>query len=147
MRKLTIKRTKSFVACLVTMKVYIEDHSSDEIVINDTPCRKLGDLKNGEETTFEIGNEAARVFVIADKLSKNYCNDFYELPDGDNDIYLTGKNQLNPTSGNAFRFDNNPSQAALSNRTRGANKGTIVTIIALVIGAIIGAIVGFMMMQ
>lgn len=147
MRTLTIKRTKSFVACLVTMKVYIEDHSSNEIVINDIPCRKLGQLKNGEEKTFEIDNEAAKVFVIADKLSKNYCNDFYEIPYGEDDISLTGKNQFNIATGNAFRFDNNPSQAALSNRTRGTNKGAVVTIIALVVGAIIGAIIGFMMMQ
>ena len=49
MRNLTIKRTKSFVACLAKMKIYVEDPTSNEICINNTPCRKLGDLKNGEE--------------------------------------------------------------------------------------------------
>ena len=49
MRTLTIKRAKSFVACLAKMKVYVEDPTSREIVINNVPCRKLGDLKNGEE--------------------------------------------------------------------------------------------------
>ena len=68
MRMLTIKRTKSFIACLAKMKVYIEDSSSTEIVINDVPCRKLGVLKNGEEKQFEIDEKEAKVFVIADKL-------------------------------------------------------------------------------
>ena len=143
MRKLTIKRTKSFVACLMSMKVYIEDHSSSELVINDIPCRKLGDIKNGEEKTFEIGEEAARIFVIADKLSKDYCNDVYELPAGAEDISLTGKNQMNPANGNAFRFDNNNSEAAQANRKRGTNKGTIIMIVAIVVGAIVGFIIGF----
>ena len=141
MRNLTIKRTKTFVACLAKMKVYIEDHSSSEITINDVPCRKLGELKNGEEKTFEIGDEAARVFVIADSLSKNYCNDFYELPDGHEDIVLSGKNCFNLASGNAFRFDNNDSQAALANRKRGTGQGVVVMIVAIVVGAILGFVI------
>ncbi|MBP1575986.1 MAG: hypothetical protein J6A68_00485 [Oscillospiraceae bacterium] len=47
MRNLTIKRTKSFVGCLGKMKIYIEDPTSNELLINNTPCRKIGDLKNG----------------------------------------------------------------------------------------------------
>ncbi len=42
-----------------------------------------------------------------DALSKNYCNDFYALPEGTEDISLTGRNCFNPGTGNAFRFDNN----------------------------------------
>lgn len=49
MRNLTIKREKSFVGSLAKMKVYIEDPTSNEICINDISCRKIGDLKNGEE--------------------------------------------------------------------------------------------------
>ena len=57
MRKLTVKRTKSFVACLYTVKLYIEDISNAEITINGTPCRKLGEIKNGDEKVFEIGDD------------------------------------------------------------------------------------------
>lgn len=141
MRKLTIKRTKSFVGCLAKMKIYIEDNSSDEIIINDIHCRKLGDLKNGEEKTFEIEEQSAKVFVIADKLSKNYCSEFYELPDGKEDICLSGKNCFNPASGNAFRFDNNNSEAALENRKRGSSKGLVILIVAIIVGAAIGFLV------
>lgn len=141
MRKLTIKRTKSFVACLAKMRIYIEDHTAAEITINDVPCRKLGDLKNGEEVTFEIGEQAAKVFAIADGLSKDYCNDFYELPEGQEDISLSGKNHFNLATGNAFRFDNNASEAAAANRKRGSRKGIVVLIISIIVGALIGFIV------
>lgn len=53
MRLLTMKRAKRYVACLVKMKVFIEDPTGDTM-INGTPCRKLGELKNGEEKAFEI---------------------------------------------------------------------------------------------
>ena len=147
MRKLTIKRTKSFVACLMKVKIYIEDQYSSEMVINDTPCRKLGDLKNGEEKTFEIDEKAAKIFVIADKMSKDYCNEFYELPEGYEDITLSGKNHFNPANGNAFRFDNNESENALANRKRGTRKGTIVMIVAIIIGIAIGLLVSSMLLK
>jgi len=75
MRNLTIKREKHFVASLAKAKFYIEDPNSDEIVINGVKCRKLGELKNGEEVTFQIDEKSAKLFVIVDKLSKNACND------------------------------------------------------------------------
>ena len=138
MRKLTIKRNKTFVACLAKMKVYIEDPSSTDLVINDIPCRKLGVLKNGEEKTFEIGDGPAKVFVIADKMSKNFCNEFYQLSAGTQDVYLTGKNKFNPASGNAFRFDNNDSEEAKVNREKGKATGTIILIASIVVGIVIG---------
>ncbi|MCH5316886.1 MAG: hypothetical protein J1E05_02810 [Eubacterium sp.] len=138
MRNLTIKRTKSFVASAMKMKVYIEDPSFPEIVINDTPCRKLGTVKNGEEKTFAIDERASRVFVIADKLSKNYCNEYYNIPAGEEDVFLTGKNHFNPASGNAFRFDGVTDPEILQNRKKGSKKGLLVLIIAVIVGFLIG---------
>lgn len=138
MRNLTIKRTKSFVACTAKMKIYIEDATSNEITINNTPCHKIGDLKNGEEKTFQISEQSAKIFVIADKLSKNYCNEYYELPEGQEDIFLSGKNKFNLANGNAFRFDNNTSEGIAANRKAGTRKGILVLIVAAVIGAVFG---------
>ena len=142
MRNLTIKRVKSFVAGLTKMKVYVEDPMSGEITINGTPCRKLGDLKNGEEKTFQIGDQALKVFVIADKLSKGYCNEYYQLPEGQADVSLVGKNQFNPANGNAFRFENNFNPEIVSNRKRGTRIGLIVLIAAIVIGLLAGFLFG-----
>ncbi len=138
MRNLTIKRTKSFVGCITKLKIYIEDPTSTEITINDVSCRKLGELKNGEEKTFQIEETAAKVFVIADKLSKNYCNEFYALPEGQDDIFLSGKPKLNPAVGNAFRFDNNNSEGIAESRKKNARKGGLIFTLAVVIGFIVG---------
>ena len=138
MRNLTIKREKSFVGSLAKLKVYIEDPTSNEMRINDVPCRKIGDLKNGEEKNFQIDEQTLKVYVIADKLSKNYCNEFYQLPAGQEDVFLSGKNKFNPANGNAFRFDNNESEENIANRKRGTRKGLLILIIAAIIGAVVG---------
>ncbi len=138
MRNLTIKRTKSFVACLAKTRIYIEDPTSSEMLINNTPCRKIGELKNGEEKTFQIDEGEAKVFVIVDKLSKNYCNDYYQLPAGQEDISLSGKNKFNPANGNAFRFDGNETEEIIANRKHGTRKGILILIIAAAVGAVVG---------
>jgi len=142
MRYLTIKRAKRFVACLAKMKVYIEDHERADINIGGVPCRRLGELKNGEEATYMVTSGAAKVFVIADTLSKNFCNEYYQLEEGEEDVVLTGRNEFNPASGNAFRFDNNNSEGAVANRKRGTRIGVIVLIVAAAIGFVIGIIIG-----
>ena len=138
MRNLTIKREKSFVGSLAKMKVYIEDPTSNEISINDIPCRKIGDLKNGEEKTFQIDEQEVKIYVIADKLSKNYCNEFYQLSAGQEDIFLSGKNKFNPANGNAFRFDNNESNENIVNRKHGTRKGLLILIAAIIVGTVFG---------
>ena len=92
MRNLTIKREKRFVGCLGTMQVYMEDPQNNDMIINGFACRKLGTLKNGQEKTFAVSESAARVYVIADKLSVSFCNEYYVLPEGTEDVVLTGRN-------------------------------------------------------
>lgn len=144
MRTLTIKRAKKYVACLNKSKIYIEDPVSGDTNISGVSCRKIGDLKNGAEKSFPIGYEAAKVFVISDKLSKNYSNDFYQLPAGEENIYLTGQNRYNPANGHAFIFDNNVSTEAVSNRRKNNKKGIVVLIIAMIIGLIAGVVSSFL---
>ncbi|MBP3495168.1 MAG: hypothetical protein J6K52_03060 [Clostridia bacterium] len=138
MRNLTIKREKSLVACFAKSRIYIEDHVASEIVINGTPCRKLGELKNGEEKSFQISNDELKVFVISDKLSKSYSNDFFIVPNGDSDVFLSGKHKYNPATGNAFRFNNNDNEESNINRKKGARKGLIILCIAFAVGIVIG---------
>ena len=147
MRNLTITRTKSFVGCLGKMKVYIEDPTASEIVINNVPCRKIGELRNGEVRTFAVDERAQKVFVIADKLSKSYCNDFYQLPEGQEDVFLSGKNKFAPSIGNAFRFDNNYDPAALTARQKTHKKGWIITILAIILGFAVGFAVTTMLLS
>lgn len=138
MRNLTIKRQKTFVACLAKMKVYIEDPIGGGLTIDGVVCRLLGTLKNGEEKTFEIDNEERRVYVIADRLSKGFCNDYYTVPAGEGDVDLCGKNYFNPATGNAFRFDGVDDTAILENRKRGLRIGIFVLIGSVLLGVLIG---------
>ena len=144
MRYLTVRREKSFVACLVKSHVYIEDPYYGDTTIGGVRCRKLGDLKNGSEMTFTIGDEAARVYVICDKLSKDFCNDFFLVPAGNFNVLLVGKHEMNPISGNAFRFYGNDHPEAQQNRKRGGRIGLIVLIVAVVVGFLIGLLSGIM---
>lgn len=134
MRYLTIQRNKSFVACLMRLKVYIEDPNSSEIKIQGVPCRKIGEIKNGEQQSFMIGDEKLRIYVIGDKLSKNYCVDFYEVPEGTDNIFISGSCKYNPLNGNAFRFDGIPTEEMKYRRKKANRKGIFVFIMSVVIG-------------
>lgn len=142
MRYLTIRREKSFVGCLMKSKVYIEDPYYGDTTISGVRCRKLGDLKNGAEVTFVIGDEAARVYVIGDKLSRNYCNDVFLVPAGNFNVLLVGKHEYNPATGNAFRFYGNDHPEAVENRKRGTRTGLIILIAMIVVCFVGGYIVG-----
>ena len=151
MRKLSIKREKSFVGCAAKMQVYISDFQSNELEmplhtvdtetgekkVKKISCRKLGEIKNGEEATFEIGNDAAMIFVIADKASKDFCNDCYPIKAGDEDISLSGKNKFNPMVGNAFRINDNDVNMT-ANRKKSTGKGVFVIIAAAIVGVLVG---------
>jgi hypothetical protein len=138
MRHLTIKREKSSVGCLAKMKVYIEDATSRDITINNVYYRKIGELKNGEEKIFSIDENECNLAVIVDKISKNFCNELYKIPAGENDIFLSGKNVFNPATGNAFRFNNVTDANVLQNRKKGLKKGIFILCISIVIGAVGG---------
>ncbi len=132
MRTVTIQRTKAFAGSMGAFKVYIEDPLSGEVKINGTPCRKLGELKNGEERNFVVGDEAAKIYVINDLLTKNLYNDFYQLPEGTEDIVLSGKCSSGLMTGNVFRFDDNTGEEANENRKKHKAWG-----IAIFIGAVL----------
>ena len=138
MRTLTVTRNKTFVGCASKIRIYVEDYVSPEITILDTPCRLLGILKNGETQSFEIAEEAVKVFAIADKYSRKYCNEFYPIPAGIDPVSLSGQCRYNPTGGNPFRFDGVTNEAVLANRRKNTRRGIIVLVAAVVLGVIIG---------
>lgn len=158
MRNVTITREKSGVACFGIMKVYIEDPISGNLpikmrvkddatglpVTKKVMCRKLGTLKNGETATFSIGWGAAKIVVIMDKLSRNYANEYYQIPAGEEDVYLSGKNRYAPGQGNPFRFNGVTDGMALENRKRGQKIGAIVLCLSIVLGFALGFASAFM---
>lgn len=138
MRTLTVTRGKTFVGCASKIRLYIEDYTAPEITVLDTPCRLLGTLKNNETQSFEITEEAVKIFAIADKVSKSYCNEFYPIPAGIDPVTLSGQCRYNPMNGNAFRFDGVTNEAVLANRRKNTKRGILVLVAAVVLGVVIG---------
>lgn len=142
MRRLWIQRHKAAAASLVAMKVYIEDPENGDTDINGVLCRKLGLLKNGRKARFTIGEEARKVFVVADKASRNLYNEFAQLPEGQEDVFLSGRNYLKPFSGNPFRFDGAEEEVVSENRKRVSGIGKVILITAILLGIAGGAAAG-----
>ena len=142
MRNLTIERRKKFSGSAIAVKFYIEDAENEEVRIEQTPCRKLGELKNGETKTFSISTDSAKLFAIHDKLSKEYCNDSYQLPTSPEDIYLSGEARVNPGIGNTFIFDGSTAEPLTPKKKRGRIIGWIVLFIAILVGSIAGRFTG-----
>ena len=145
MRKLTVKRRKTFVGCLGKVKIYIEDVNGDT-ELNGVKCRLLGKLKNNEAATYEIGNESCRLFAIYDKLSKGFCNDIYQIPEGEEDLEITGKAKFNPFMGNPFLFDGNENAEAMQNRQQNKKKATVIMVPVMIIAIIAGFLIGFFLL-
>ena len=142
MRNLTITRKKSFVGCLMKDQVYIQDDFAPELTISGVPCRKLGELKNGETKTFQIGEESLQVFMIVDKISKDYCQGKVTVPEGQEDVSYSGKHNFSFGS-NPFRFDGVIyTEEELAAQKKQGQKGAVVTAIAVAVGLIIGSVVG-----
>ena len=126
MRNLTIKREKAFAASAIPQLVYVEDPTHPELTIRQVPCRLIGLIRNGETKTFEIGNEACRIFVIADKRTCNFSNGFLALPAGEEDLFFTGVCELTATNGTPFRFMSDP-ESELPKLRKKSRRAMIVT--------------------
>ncbi len=145
MRNLTVIRRKAFAGCLVKVKIYIEDPNGDT-EINGTKCRLLGKLKNNERATYEIGNENLKLFAIYDKFSKGYCNDFYQIPEGETDYYVSGICKFSPFIGNPFLFDGVNEEEALTNRSKNSKKALAIMLPILIIAGVVGFLVGWFLL-
>jgi len=144
MRTVTITRHKSFVGSLAAFKVYVEDPERGDLEIRGVKCRKVCSLKNGKTESFAIGSGETKLYVIGDALSKDYCNEYYVIPAGEEDVSLSGKCHYNPSIGNPFRFEGLVPQEVLDNRKKNAGKGKWVIIISVLVGLVVGTIVGVM---
>lgn len=139
MRKLTVKRRKRFVACLATMFVWLESADGD-VRVNGRLCKKIGELKNGEEKSFEIGEEAAALLITA-STGKSFSGEIFFLPAGSEDVTLSGENKFDPAAGNAFRIDENTGEAVKNYRKKSTRLGALILICAILLGAVAGYLI------
>ena len=145
MRNLTIRREKSFAASSVPMKVYIEDPVFGDVLINDLPCRLLGELANGEKATYPIETEAAKLFAIGGRQSPDQCGEYLSIPEGEGDLFVRGQNIFNPIVGNPFRFQDVTDAEVLEYRKKERNKGLAALAGALAVVAVLALIGVFLL--
>ena len=137
MRYLTVQRTKSAIDFFVKIKVYIEDPTSNEILIQGVPCRKIGELKNGEHQSFMIGDEKLRIYIMSMKIDKNICPDFYEIPAGTENVFLTCKFTWHPLLGDICRFEGFPTEEMKYRRKQCLKKGFWIVPLTIIIYAVL----------
>lgn len=140
MRNLTITRRKSFVGCLAKDQVYIRDEAASELIIDGVPCRKIGEIKNGETKSFQVEDGELQIYLIVDKLSKDYCNATVTVPAGQEDVAYSGAHKFSLGS-NPFCFDGvELSDVQQAKQKKNGRTGVIIMIAAIIIGIIIGTI-------
>lgn len=107
MRRLTIRREKAFAACLMKVNFYITSsalyNGDEEVTIGGEQCRKLGELKNGEEKTFLVEEVRAKVFASYNMAGSNIWDEI-TIPEGREGIRICGKCMFAPSVGNPFNF-------------------------------------------
>lgn len=141
MRQITITRRKSLAGCLAPFKLYVADALGDT-TIGGEKCRLVANVGNGETVTFEIDENATRIYAIADKLSKGYCVDCYPVEEGNSDLTLSGVCKFNPFAGNPFLFDGVTAPEILEKRKQIKRKTLIFGSIFLVAYVVIGFAIG-----
>lgn len=142
MRNLTITRRKSFVGCAMKDQVYIRDELAPELTIDGVPCRKIGEIKNGESKTFPISEGEQQVFLIVDKISKNYCNATVTVPVGQEDVALAGVHKFLLGS-NPFCFDGvQLSEEQQAKQKKNSRKAAAILAAVLILSSIVGYFLG-----
>lgn len=120
-RKLIVERQKSFVASIMKINLYIQDGLSNEATAYGLRFRKLGEIKNDTEISFEIECGEIVLFSSVDDTLAKVIKSGYELPvevsrvimdkmvipAGREDIVISGENKFNLLKGNSFIFNKN----------------------------------------
>jgi hypothetical protein len=75
MRELTIKREKVSTCGRAAVEIYITSPEAAELTIEGVPCRKLGEVKNGEAEIFSIGGDEATVYAVVADSAKDFVCD------------------------------------------------------------------------
>lgn len=100
MRNLTIKRAESDLGGHAVLMLYIEDPASEEHTVNGIACRRLGEVKNGEEKSFQIGENSLKLLATVDGSDDGHGISF-QLPEGKKDVALALRPQTDHTNNEA----------------------------------------------
>ncbi len=128
MRNLIISREHSDAAAKDAYVVYIEEHAVPECKIDGIWVRRLGTVRDGEIARFRIADREAKVFVVKNKLTRNYSNACYHIDEGESDVFLKGRCVKNPWKLDPFRFEEEDSYEVEQFRAKVKKKRTMVAL-------------------
>lgn len=151
MRKLTIKREKALLNLSGPSNVYIQDNESDDLKLeyfieegrrDFGSFRKIGKLENGEEATFEIGNDAVGLIVLSDEKNPELSHDFHQISAGEDDVFLSGRIIGLGRRENRFLFNKGGEdrETVIKREKKRQNRTTALLIISFII---IGFLLGY----
>ena len=143
MRNLTVQRNKSFIGAIVKVNLYIEDENGTDANFDGVSCRYLGSLKNGESANFSVEEGAQKIFAVHSGDKKKNFYDYFKIPEGSEDWYISGKFQS--AFGNMFVFDNVTDEEILANRAAKSKKSWLTRIVAIAVGLAVGLGVAFLL--
>lgn len=105
MRKITINRKKSFAGCTGKVLIYTIEKLEADMVITKEQCNLLGCLKNNSVLESEITEGEITIIAAYDTLGVFMVTDHIVIPQGTEDVVVSGKVKLNPYKGNPFIFE------------------------------------------
>ncbi len=117
MRKLTLTRRKALPWALFPLNVCVRDEEGDCTVGKDR-ARVVGEIKNGEEKSFEIPDAETDVTVAPASVPRWFMCEKRAIPAGSEDVSLAGKVRYSPFLGNPFLFDDPDETTAAERKKR-----------------------------
>ena len=106
MRKVTINRIRAIAGCAGKVSIYTSNKLVEGEKITKDKCEFIGKIKNGSSLEFEINEEEIIVIAAYDNINVFMTTDYILIPQGNDNVELTGKVKLNPSKGNSFIFLN-----------------------------------------
>ena len=98
MRKLTIKRKRSFIECASKIYLYVQCAEEERThKFDDIAYKEVGLFKNGSTVTLNIGDEETAVMVMSSTMQSMAI-----VPAGTDDVSLLAAPKYNPMQGNPF---------------------------------------------
>ena len=105
MRKITITRRKTFAGCLAKVLICFTEKVAPDTVIQTDILTLLGTLKNNSVLEAEIPESPITIVAGYDDFGNFLLTDLLVIPEGTEDVHLSGIVKLNPFKGNPFIFD------------------------------------------
>ena len=90
MRRITIKRQASIKGFFRSICLYVEDAEGTEELCS-VRCRKLFNIKNGEERSFEIGEDEVRIFAVTGGANGESTVTEYPIAAGNYALFIGAK--------------------------------------------------------